>query len=189
MTTAIALIPGCVELTPRWLLDADTLFQQAQDTCAWRQEHITIQGQRIALPRMTAWHGDKGYRYSGIANTPQPWTPVLQDIRERLGRETGVSFNSVLCNWYRTGRDSVAWHSDDEVELGTNPVIASISLGATRTFSLKRRDGAGARLDQPLAHGDLLVMRGSTQRDYLHQVPKTTKPVGDRINLTFRLIR
>ena len=179
-----------VALHPGWLLpaDADRIFAALAAEAAWKQEHLTIQGRTIPLPRLTAWHGTRSYRYSGIANAPQPWTPVLAELRDRLEAFLGASFNSVLCNRYRDGRDSVAWHADDEPELGMEPVIASISLGQARKFSFKRRDGAGARVDLTLEHGALLIMRGPTQRHWLHQVPKTTQPLAPRINLTYRRI-
>jgi alkylated DNA repair dioxygenase AlkB len=120
---------------------------------------------------------------------PHPWTETLLEIKSRVEEQVCVSFNSVLLNLYRTGQDSVSWHSDNEAELSQCPVIASLSLGATRRFSLKhkwRNDLKPIHLE--LQSGTLLLMGGTTQRNWLHQVPKTTKPVGQRINLTFRVI-
>lgn len=183
-------IPDRVDLHSQWLDadNADRLLLEVKAQAAWKQDHIVIQGNTIALPRLTAWHGDRGYRYSGIQNTPAAWTPALLELRDRLEKETGASFNSVLCNLYRTGQDSVAWHADDERELGPEPTIASVSLGATRKFSLKRKDGTGSRLDIALQHGDLLIMKGDTQKHWVHQLPKTKTVNTERINLTFRQI-
>jgi alkylated DNA repair dioxygenase AlkB len=129
--------------------------------------------------------GDAAYRYSGIANQPQPWPAVLADIRDRLVRELGVEFNSCLANLYRDGSDSMGFHSDDEPGLGDRPTIASVSLGAPRRFVLRRRR-TRARWTWELGHGDLLVMRDESQSDYAHAVPKTSHPIGPRMNLTFR---
>ncbi len=128
------------------------------------------------------------YSYSGMRHEPQPWPDLLRPIRDRLVRETGVAFNSVLANLYRDGRDCMGWHSDDEPELGMRPVIASLSLGATRRFVLKHRRDPERKLAFDLSHGSLLVMRDDTQEDYRHALPRTSKPVGPRINLTFRRI-
>lgn len=183
-------LPPDTSFTPGWLSqsEADALFEVVQRESAWKQDYIKIQGNTIALPRLTAWHGERGYRYSGIENVPAPWTPSLQMLRDRLTQETSRVFNNVLCNFYRSGQDSVAWHADDERELGDGPMIASISLGGARKFSFKRKDGTGSRIDLTLGHGDLLLMWGATQRDWLHQVPKTKQAVQPRINLTYRLI-
>ena len=137
--------------------------------------------------RLTCWVGDEGavYRYSGVSRRPTPWHPALAKLRVRLESELRVPFNSVLCNAYRGGADSMGWHSDDEPELGTEPVIASISLGAARRFRV-RPAGGGAAFATELGHGSLLVMSGRSQHDYRHAVPKTARPVGWRINLTFR---
>lgn len=183
-------LPPQVFYLPAWLvsLRANALFQALETEAGWKQEHIRIQGNTIALPRLTAWHGDRGYRYSGIENTPLPWTPSLVLLRDQLMAHTGATFNSVLCNFYRSGQDSVAWHADDERELGAQPVIASLSLGGARKFSFKRKDGVGARIDLNLEHGDLLIMQGDTQKEWVHQIPKTKQPTSPRINLTFRFI-
>ena len=171
--------------------EADALFQQLTDNLQWRQEHIRIQGRILPIPRLQAWYGDPGtgYGYSGIRLEPLAWTPELTRIRERLQELTGQNFNSVLCNLYRNGQDSVSWHADNEEELGTNPVIASVSLGATRRFQLKPRRGKGDTLSLELPHNSLLLMAGALQHHWIHQVPKTRRPVGPRINLTFRQIR
>jgi alkylated DNA repair dioxygenase AlkB len=143
------------------------------------------------LPRLTAWYGDPGarYHYSGIVNEPRPWTSFLNTLRERVQTCTGHAFNSVLLNLYRSGADSLSWHQDNEPELGERPVIASLSVGQVRVFQLRhtwRREVD--RLDIALAHGSLLLMQGGTQAQWQHRLPKTKRPVGARINLTFRHI-
>jgi alkylated DNA repair dioxygenase AlkB len=165
--------------------DADRLFAELHAGIAWRQEIATLMGRRIRVPRLTAWHGARGYVYSGIRMTPAPWTPPLLELKALAERLAGELFNSVLLNLYRDGRDSVSWHADNEPGLGRDPVIASLSLGAVRRFQLKhRRNGARIALDLP--HGSCLVMAGATQHHWRHQLPKTAQPVGPRINLTFR---
>ncbi len=159
---------------------------------AWRQETIKIFGNEIQQPRLTAWYGDEGaiYTYSHITNHPLPWTPELLEIKQRCEQVARAQFNSVLLNYYRDGQDSMGWHQDNEPELGEHPVIASVNFGATRRFQLrhkKRKDLATITIE--LEHGSLLLMQGTTQQFWKHQVPKTTQPVGARINLTFRLIR
>lgn len=181
-----------VTLLPGWcdVAEADEWFDDLHATIRWRQDTITVFGRTSLVPRLSAWHGDPGaaYEYSHIRLQPEPWCEPLTTIRARVEAECGVAFNGVLCNLYRDGRDGVAWHADDERELGPAPVIASVSLGATRRFQLRRHDDRSRRHDIDLTHGSLLVMRGDTQRHWLHQIPKTTSDVGPRINLTFRLV-
>jgi alkylated DNA repair dioxygenase AlkB len=170
--------------------EANDLFAQLREQVDWRQEEIVLFGQRRLVPRLVAWHGDAGavYSYSGVEHHPQPWTPPLLRIRERVEALSGHSFNSVLLNLYRDGRDGMGWHADDEPELGANPVIASVSLGATRRFRMRHRKRRAETLGLDLEHGSLLVMYGATQHHWLHAVPKVTRPVGERINLTFRRV-
>lgn len=153
----------------------------------WSQSTIRIYGRDILQPRMTAWMGDAAYTYSGRTHEPAPLSPALAALRMRVSAAAGVHFTSVLANLYRTGSDSVAWHADDEPELGTEPVIASLSLGDARTFKI-RRNADGVVWSVQLGHGDLLIMRGRSQADYQHCVPKTKTDVGARINLTFRVL-
>jgi alkylated DNA repair dioxygenase AlkB len=165
--------------------DADRLFDQLRGGIAWRQEVASLMGRRVAIPRLTAWHGASGYVYSGIRLTPAPWTPPLLELKARAEALAGQPFDSVLLNLYRDGRDSVSWHADNEPGLGHDPVIASLSLGAVRRFQLKHRRLA-QRLALDLPHGSCLIMAGATQHHWLHQLPKTAREVGPRINLTFR---
>ena len=171
--------------------ESDSFFQRLLLETDWKQEKIRLYGKQIDIPRLTAWYGDAGrsYSYSGISMNPMAWTPTLVEIRERVDREARVRFNSVLLSLYRTGRDSLSWHQDDERELGDDPVIASVSFGATRLFQFKHK--ARKELKQvsvDLTHGSLLIMQGPTQRFWQHQVPKTSRPTPPRINLTFRVI-
>src|ERR1017187_3155118 len=170
--------------------EADRLLGELRDTTAWRQETIKLYGKSISVPRLTAWYGDEGssYFYSGITNVPRPWTPVLLEVKRAVEPPSGVVFNSVLLNCYRTGKDSVSWHADDEPEFGEQPVIASVSFGGTRTFQFKHKKRKELKASLELTHGSLLIMRGDTQANWLHQIPKTAKNVEERVNLTFRAI-
>jgi alkylated DNA repair dioxygenase AlkB len=169
---------------------ADRLLVELRNTTAWRQETITLYGRKIDQPRLTAWYGDTGtnYVYSGIMNVPLPWTPAILEVKQEVEAPCGVVFNSVLLNRYRTGRDSVSWHADDEPEFGEEPVIASVSFGGTRTFQLRHKKRRDMKASVDLTHGSLLIMRGGTQANWLHQIPKTARPVAERLNLTFRVI-
>jgi len=183
-----------VRLIHHWLQvgEAQALFGKLRDQLQWEQTEIWLHGKQHPIPRLNAWYGDEGqrYTYSGRTFHPLPWTPTLYALKERIERHTGYGFNSVLANLYRDGADSVAWHADDEPELGRNPVIASLSLGGTRRFSLKPRHPKSVRpLHIDLVAGSLLLMASSTQHHWLHQIPKTVKPVEPRINLTFRLVK
>lgn len=156
----------------------------------WRQEKIKYFGKLIDLPRLTAWHGDtdKAYTYSGIPMQPEPWTEELRTIKNRIEIVAGVTFSSVLLNLYRKGNDSVSWHSDDEKELGHNPIIGSVSFGETRKFQLKHKFLTEKKENILLTHGSFLLMKGATQHNWQHQIPKVTKELRPRINLTFRVI-
>ena len=180
--------PGCVEYYPGWVKHADKLFALLKSEIAWEQHTITLYGRSVPTPRLTAWMGDAPYRYSGIVNEPAPWPKTLVELRERLYDELGADFNSCLANLYRDGTDSMGYHSDNEPELGPRPTIASISLGDRRRFVLRHRSN-GERWTWDLGNGDLLVMRDESQSDYAHAVPKTSRPVGPRMNITFRQFR
>ncbi|WP_251357959.1 alpha-ketoglutarate-dependent dioxygenase AlkB [Kangiella sp. TOML190] len=169
---------------------ADAFFQRLYGRIQWQQETIRIAGVDRLVPRLTAWYGDPQarYRYSGVEHAPLAWIPELLQVKSLLEQQTGETFNSVLANLYRDGQDSVAWHSDDEPELGKNPVIASVSLGATRSFQLKRKTKPKLSHKIALTSGSLLLMKGKTQSHWLHQVPKERAVLEPRINLTFRKI-
>jgi alkylated DNA repair dioxygenase AlkB len=177
---------------PHWLerAAADALQAALVEDVAWEVHRIRLFGREHDSPRLSSWIGDPDahYRYSGADFHPHPWPAALAPIRERLVRELGAGFNSVLANRYRDGRDAMGWHSDDERELGPRPVIASLSLGATRRFAFKHRRRAELKGALELGHGSLLVMSGPTQANFRHALPRTVRPVGERINLTFRVI-
>ena len=181
-----------IAFDPRWLdaATADRLLAELREGIAWETHRIRLFGREHASPRLSSWIGDPdaNYLYSGTRFVPRPWPRALRPLRERLCQELGVEFNSVLANRYRDGHDCMGWHSDNEPELGPTPVIASVSLGAVRRFVLKHRDEPERKLAIELPHGSLLVMRGETQRHYRHALPRTARPVGERINLTFRQI-
>src|SRR5262249_24736355 len=151
-------------------------LQKLMETINWKQEKIKLYGKPIDLPRLTAWYGDEGksYTYSGIKVDPEPWTADLLDIKQEIETVSGTSFNSVLLNLYRGELNSVAWHSDDEPELGTNPVIGSVSFGATRSFQLRHKQNKKLRVNINLTHGSYLLMKGPTQHCWQHQVPKAS---------------
>jgi alkylated DNA repair dioxygenase AlkB len=170
---------------------SNLVFAQLIQTVAWRQDKIKMFGREHLLPRLTAWYGDAGkaYSYSGITMAPLPWLPALQTLKETIETAAGYPFNSVLLNYYRHGQDSMGWHSDDEPELGPNPVIASLSLGQSRRCDLRHKyDKNIPKYQLWLASGSLILMQGPTQHYWQHQIPKSTKLNEPRLNLTFRYI-
>ncbi|RFM35646.1 alpha-ketoglutarate-dependent dioxygenase AlkB family protein [Chitinophaga silvisoli] len=169
---------------------ADLYFRSLIMNIDWKQEGMMMYGKPVLFPRLMAWYGDAGssYAFSGKRYEPAAWTKELQEIREQVSRPAGVVFNSVLLNLYRNGNDSMGWHADDEPELGPDPVIASVNFGATRRFMFRHQQ-AGLKYELNLTHGSLLIMKGSLQHHWQHQVPKTAKPIEERINLTFRVIK
>ncbi len=166
----------------------ERVLARLTDLVAWRQERARIMGRQVALPRLTAWYGDAGYRYSGVDNPPQPWLDELVPLKTRAERLAGVTFNAVLLNLYRDGADSVSWHRDAEPSLGPDPIVASFSLGAVRRFKLRHRRDQHLGVDLDLSPGSCLVMGPGSQLHWLHALPKTARPVGPRLNLTFRRI-
>jgi alkylated DNA repair dioxygenase AlkB len=179
-----------VRYEPQWLAraEADALFDGLHDGIAWERHRITLFGCEVDSPRFSCWIGDNDaiYTYSRTRFEPRPWPDALRGLRGRLRSECGVDFNGVLANFYRDGKDSMGWHADDEPELGARPLIASLSLGATRRFMIRCRDDATRQCALELAHGSLLLMGGDTQSHCRHALPKTARSVGQRINLTFR---
>jgi alkylated DNA repair dioxygenase AlkB len=166
--------------------EAETLFVHLRDAVPWEQSGRPGR----PFPRLTAWYADAGlsYSYSGVTHHAIPWTPELLTVKARAESASGTTWNSLLLNFYRHGQDSIGFHADDEPELGTNPVVGSISLGAERRFVLKH-PASGENHEFLLPHGSLFVMGGASQHHWRHGVPKTKKPVGPRINLTFRRVR
>ncbi len=168
--------------------EADSYFEQLKVSLDWRHEPIRMFGKMVMQPRLTALYGDSNrpYGYSGISMTPNIWTPELEKLRKKLHEFTGVEFTHVLCNYYRDGQDSMGWHRDNEAVLGRNPTIASVTFGVTRVFQVRYYESKSHKIDIPLTHGSLLIMSGESQHHWEHQIPKTKKIQGHRINLTFR---
>jgi len=192
-THLITLDPGELQLFERFLPDsvADNLLHSLMAELPWEQPDIQIAGRRLTIPRLQVWQGDPGleYSYSGKQFSSVAWHPEILNLKRLIEDCVPYTFNSVLCNLYRDGQDSVSWHADDEPELGSNPVIASLSLGLTRSFHLKPKQPQDKRRHRiALSHGSLLVMDKNVQPNWLHQVPKTKRINGARINLTFRKI-
>ncbi len=156
----------------------------------WEQKLITMYGKQLLTPRLTSWHGDahKAYAYSGNKFNPLPWTPELLTIKQKIEPLAGIVFNSVLLNYYRDGNDSVAWHSDDETELGAQPVIASVSFGQPRRFDVRNKIDKNIKHAVLLEEGSMLLMKGDLQHNWEHRIAKSTVPMKPRINLTFRVI-
>jgi alkylated DNA repair dioxygenase AlkB len=169
---------------------ADAYFDLLIKEVDWEEEEIRIFGKTHKVPRLVAWHGDAGisYRYSGTEHKAKGWTETLLTLRDTIAAVSQSQYNSVLLNYYRDGQDSMGWHSDDEAELGSEPVIASLSLGTIRRFDLRKKLDHQQKIQLPLAHGSLLIMKGSLQSNWQHQVPKQRKIPEGRLNLTFRRI-
>lgn len=170
---------------------ANSYFKVFRNTIPWQQDDIKVFGKVYAQPRLTALYGNNGkpYSYSNITMKPHEFTQELLEIKQLIEKNTEVEFTTCLLNLYRDGKDSNGWHADNEKELGKNPVIASVTLGQERFFHLKHRTQKELKHKLLLEHGSLLLMKGKTQHHWLHQIPKTAKVVGERINLTFRVIK
>lgn len=191
--TTIALKDAKISYDEHFLShnEASTYFDVLRKETDWQQDRIKVFGKEYDQPRLTALFADNKnpYTYSNITMHPTPFSPVLLEIKSKIEKILNQTFTTCLLNLYRNGQDSNGWHADNEKELGKNPVIASVSLGAERLFHMKHRTDKTQKLRLNLAHGSLLVMSGSTQHHWLHQIPKTKKNVGERINLTFRIIK
>lgn len=188
-----ALADAELDYLPRWVDPAlaDSWLHALVEQTPWQQPELFIHGRYHRTPRLTAWYGDPAarYRYSGKIHQPLLWTPLLDEIRQQVVRAVGQPLNAVLLNYYRDGQDSMGWHSDAEPELGRNPLIASLNLGGSRRFDLRRVGSTRIEHSLTLEHASLLVMRGPTQHHWQHQVAKTRQACAPRLNLTFRLIR
>jgi len=169
---------------------ADTYFDHFKREVPWQQDDIKVFGKIYPQPRLTALYGttEKAYSYSNITMQPHDFSDVLLEIKRKIESKTDVIFTTCLLNLYRDGKDSNGWHADNEKELGIDPVIASLTLGQERYFHLKHREDKSLKRKLLLEHGSLLLMQGTTQHHWLHQIPKTAKTMGERINLTFRVI-
>lgn len=170
--------------------EADAIFEQLITDIPWQQDDIRVFGKVHPQPRLTALFGNEGrsYSYSNIKMQPHPWNALLQKIKSQVESVSETKFTTVLLNQYRDGKDSNGWHADNEKELGINPIIASVSFGSERVFQLKHNTIANLKQNILLEHGSLLVMKGTTQHFWKHQIPKTSKIIESRINLTFRVI-
>ncbi len=160
-------------------------------TIEWSQDEVVVYGKKHKIPRLNAWYGDKGkvMKYSGLVLEPKSWTKELLKIKQKVEQSTGFEFNSCLLNYYRNGKDGMGWHQDNEKELGINPTIASLTFGQSRPFQLKHISKPELKkVDITLSNGSLLIMEGETQHHWKHQIPKTTRSIAERINLTFRKI-
>ena len=181
----VEYIPDFIAAAPAW-----KIFETLLTETSWRQERIRIFDKTHDVPRLSCWMGDAGlnYGYSNMTMRPTQWSAVMQKLRCQIQKRAEHQFNCVLLNYYRDGQDSVGWHSDDEVELGRSPVIASLSFGAARDFHLRHKTNRAARHTLKLEHGSLLLMKAATQHNWQHQVPKRVQAEA-RINVTFRTIR
>ena len=166
-------------------------LKKLKENIQWKQETLKIFGKEVKTPRLTAWYGDEGiaYKYSGKIFYAMAWTKELFEIKAKSEKFAGIKFNSVLLNYYRDGNDSMGWHSDDEPELGKNPVIASVNFGQERRFDLRNKQNHQIKQHIYLQNGSLLLMKGELQHHWQHQVAKSKRAVNERINLTFRLIK
>ncbi|QYF95123.1 alpha-ketoglutarate-dependent dioxygenase AlkB [Massilia sp. PAMC28688] len=169
-------------------IDNATVLARLVEETAWRADTITLWGKQFLQPRLTCWQGEADYRYSGLTMKAQAWSPLVATLRDAVETASGYRFNSVLLNYYRNERDSMGMHSDDEVELGPAPTIASLSFGASRNFILRHKQSRQT-VKLALPSGSLLIMRGPTQSHWLHGINKSTRVLGPRVNLTFRYIR
>jgi len=173
------------------LEESETFLNKLYKETDWKEEEIKMFGNKVKIPRLTAWYGDpnSNYAYSGIKMNPNPWTDTLKEIKKRIEDKSKISFNSVLLNLYRDGNDSISWHSDNEPELGKEPIVGSVSFGEVRKFHLKHKTKNIETIRIDLDNGSFLLMKGKTQQYWKHQIPKTTKKLNHRINLTFRVIQ
>lgn len=169
--------------------EASDVFAELYDTVPWEQRSVKMFGKEVSQPRLVAWFGDAGktYKYSGLTLTPNPWTPPLTRLKSLCETLAQTTFNSALANLYRDGSDGVAWHSDDERELGSRPTITSVSLGAERRFDLRHKSSKET-IKVPLLPGSVVVMSGECQLSWEHQIPKSRRVTEPRLNLTFRYV-
>lgn len=186
------LIDAQVSYVPSFIgfEEANELFNKLIEDINWQQDDVVVFGKKFQQPRLTALYGNDGksYSYSSLTMFPNKWNSLLIYIKEKVEEFMNVKFTTVLLNYYRDGNDSNGWHADNEKELGKNPIIASISFGAKRVFQMKHNTNKDQKFKIELEHGSLLIMKGTTQHFWKHQIPKSTKKVGPRINLTFRII-
>ncbi|QBY05117.1 alpha-ketoglutarate-dependent dioxygenase AlkB [Thalassotalea sp. HSM 43] len=191
VSDCLRLLDGQLLYFPNFFAtNAESIYQLLQQQLAWQEWQIKMFGKMVTIPRLQAWYGDADarYKYSGVIMQPHPWHWSLVGIKEQCQQVAKCRFNSVLANWYRHQQDSMGWHSDNEKELGDKPVIASLSFGHPRRFCLRNKS-SGEKLQIALKSGSLLLMRGNVQNEWQHAVPKSTKAMAGRINLTYRMIK
>ena len=169
---------------------SDQLLTQFITQTPWKQSTQKMWDKEYLTPRLTSWHGDIGtdYSVSGKISNPNPWTPKLLMLKEKVEAVAGIKFNIVLLNYYRDGNDSVAWHSDRESVLGKNPIIASVSFGQVRSFDIRNKANHQEHYSVKLEHGSFLLMKAGLQEHWEHRVAKSTKHMMARVNLTFRMV-
>ncbi len=191
-TESLLFPENLLEYHPHFLAgnEAIELMEKLIATVPWQQPYIKMYDKYLLTPRLTAWYGDQNssYKFSGTKFDPIPWTEELLALKNKIAAFTNLQFNSVLLNYYRNGNDSVAWHADDEKELGERPHIASLSLGQARQFDFRHKQNHQQKYGLKLENGSLLLMKGGLQHDWEHRIPKSTKPMEARVNLTFRVI-
>jgi alkylated DNA repair dioxygenase AlkB len=170
--------------------ESDFYLQRFIAETPWKQSVQKLYEKEVVTPRLVAWYGDWGTDYSnpGRVANPMPWTPELLAIKEKVEPLCGVTFNSVLLNYYRDGSDSVAWHSDRESVLGKHPVIASVSFGQVRSFDIRSKANHAEKYSVRLEHGSFLLMKSGLQENWEHRIAKSVKPMRGRVNLTFRVV-
>lgn len=171
--------------------DSQSFFEILKSTVLWKHESITLFGKKVLQPRLTALYGNINtpYRYSGLTMFPNQWTKELLIIKTMVENSAQHVFNTVLLNFYRSGNDSMGWHSDNEAELGKNPIIASVTFGVERRFVLRLNNNHSQKHIINLSSGSLLIMKGNLQHISQHSLPKQKDSIGERINLTFRHIK
>jgi len=181
-----------LEYIPGFILpaQADRLLDTFIADTPWKQKMVKMYEKQVLTPRLSAWYGDAGsIDYSALGKSvPMPWTEELTALKKLAEQAAGISFNSVLLNYYRDGQDSVAWHSDNETVMGSHPIIASISFGQVRGFDIRKKTNHSEKYTVKLEHGSLLLMKGDLQRKWDHRIAKSSRPMGPRVNLTFRKI-
>src|SRR5580698_4470575 len=182
---------GMLEYTPGLfsVVESNAYLEKFIDTVPWEQKTVKMWDKHMLTPRLTAWYGDPqtNYAFTGLKLDPMPWTPELLEIKARVEPLAGVTFNSVLLNYYRDGNDSVAWHSDKENVLGKRPVIASVTFGQVRSFDIRRKTKHKETYSVRLEHGSFLLMKAGLQEAFEHRIAKSSRPMKPRINLTFRV--
>lgn len=173
------------------LTESNVVFETLLKETPWQHDEIVVYGKKHLQPRLTALYGNEqtSLSYSNIKMLPNHWTPLLLDLKLKVETVCQKKFNVVLLNYYRNHNDGNGWHADNEKELGKNPVVASLSFGTNRIFQLKHNEDKTLKRNLTLEHGSLLIMKGTTQEFWKHQIPKSSKTIGPRINLTFRTVK